>query len=486
MLNAISPEPVQASLIFLAVLVLAAPGLYHLWRRPAHLAQVTLLVILFARTLTHFFTAPVLEWLDDALTVLCLLRAVSLALGRKASGAPRFPGTHFFLGFLVAGVVSSLTRNVDFSVLANGMYLALKGVILGWAFSQFNWSRADIRSLVRNSTAVMAVVFACLALNVIAPTQWAALFTLTHGAGERFGATSLFGPFIHPFDLAFTCSMSVVCAFAYRRHIQKGLISASIIVLGFLATLGSLRRKDLVGLVTAFAVQSARYGAGGLVIVMGLPVAAGVALFAGEFLEAVARDLTSSYLTQGSREARTVLTQGAIVMARDYFPLGSGFGTYGSRTAAVEYSPEYVRLGFPRIAGLGPGTDGLFLSDTSWPAVLGETGVIGTVFFVLGLLCILRAAWKWERNLIRAEGKFIASTVVGWFILTLFQSLGSAVFTSPPMYAFLFGFVGIASSLAANDGCSVSTNYRCELELDGSDDAPADQTTIQPDRKPCP
>ena len=48
--------------------------------------------------------------------------------------------------------------------------------------------------------------------------------------------------------------------------------------------------------------------------------------------------------------------------------------------------------GYPTIWGLGrTAEDGRFLTDTEWPAIIGETGFFGAAAFAVGLFGIYRA-----------------------------------------------------------------------------------------------
>ncbi len=104
-------------------------------------------------------------------------------------------------------------------------------------------------------------------------------------------------------------------------------------------------------------------------------------------LAAAGQQISYYYIELQGRSARSVLTQTAFQILEDYFPLGTGFGTYASNAAADPYSPVYVRYGFLRVPELsGQGVN--FFDDTFWPIILGQTGFLGTIFYLilLGLL----------------------------------------------------------------------------------------------------
>lgn len=435
------------------VALLALIAVAALWPSPRLLVGCAFAGILFTRTLSHLSGAEVVDNLDDALVALCLARAIfHLVAEKRVAQHSRFPGLLAFVGFLGFGVLSAIVRNPEgFSTTVAGTILAAKAIVFGWSVCQFDWKPEDVRWFASRGTILLSFVVIASTINALIPVAWASVFSVNGGVISRYGLPSLTGPFIHPFDLAFCASMGAVAVFTYRRYVQKTRFN---LVLGLalsLVTVLTFRRKDLLGLGFASLVMlvRARSRRWLVIVVLVSPI---FLLLVWQEVSAQVATLQASYFTVDSEEARTVLTLGAVHLGLLYFPLGAGFGRFGSRTAAVNYSPEYLRLGYPDVYGLGPGpTAGAFLTDTSWPAILGETGVIGTILFAVGLIAMLRKGIAIERDSTSPEARWLGATVVGWFILTLFQSTGAAVFTSPPMFAFFFGVVGIAVALRRHD-----------------------------------
>lgn len=85
---------------------------------------------------------------------------------------------------------------------------------------------------------------------------------------------------------------------------------------------------------------------------------------------------------------RLLFLEGGIQLYKDHFPFGTGFGTFGSSTAASHYSSIYYTLGFDSVTGMSP-EDPRFLNDTFWPMIFGQLGFAGTVPFVLLLFGVL-------------------------------------------------------------------------------------------------
>ena len=156
------------------------------------------------------------------------------------------------------------------------------------------------------------------------------------------------------------------------------------------------------------------------------------------------------YVGKGTPEARTVLTVDSLrASPRSISRAGAGFGRFGSAIAGENYSPEYVARGYPYIWGLGRGVDdGRFLTDTEWPAILGETGYFGAAAFALGLAAAYRAGRRLSRDDRRPVRRWVGLTVVGWLVAMLVQSIGAVAFTGPPVYGAFFALVGICGALA--------------------------------------
>lgn len=125
--------------------------------------------------------------------------------------------------------------------------------------------------------------------------------------------------------------------------------------------------------------------------------------------------------------ARGALTLTSLEVASDYFPLGTGFGSFGSYMSRVYYSPIYYSYGLNKIYGLMnlSGAD-LFISDTFWPMVLGQTGVLGMFCYIGTLVVIYR---KIEG--LFCHNKVMYATALLLLVYLLIQSSASAAFVSP-------------------------------------------------------
>lgn len=96
----------------------------------------------------------------------------------------------------------------------------------------------------------------------------------------------------------------------------------------------------------------------------------------------------SQYFILNNDAARYNLMYYSLVNAKRFFPLGSGFSTYGSAPTVKNYSILYYEYNFGAIWGLGQAAP-YFINDSFWPMLIGETGVLGTIIYIFILLNIL-------------------------------------------------------------------------------------------------
>jgi hypothetical protein len=111
-------------------------------------------------------------------------------------------------------------------------------------------------------------------------------------------------------------------------------------------------------------------------------------VFSGQTLVEEISGRFETYFGGGRDTApRNVLYVTAYEIGKDYFPFGSGQGTFGSYPVGKNYSEIYYKYGISNVYGLGKAdalgkTDSQFIFDTYWSSILGEMGFIASFFFL--------------------------------------------------------------------------------------------------------
>ncbi|MTB65141.1 hypothetical protein GGG87_09055 [Streptococcus sp. zg-86] len=125
----------------------------------------------------------------------------------------------------------------------------------------------------------------------------------------------------------------------------------------------------------------------------------------------------------GSDSIRSILLRNAIVVMTRYFPIGSGFATYGSDQAFKNYSRLYYEFGYHYIYYLSPG-NGAVANDNFWPMLIAQFGIIAVFLY----LYLLYAQLKYVlTHSLDDKYKVAAIALLSFLFIT---SLGNAVYTS--------------------------------------------------------
>jgi hypothetical protein len=421
---------------------------------PKKLAVVGLIVVLLARTVeiaTAFAPTTYIDEIATAyITVVLVVRR--LLAGRSLR---RPPGIWLFAAFALCGALSSVVSAVPLAIASAGGILVVKGVLLYFALAQVDWTRDDIPWLARTSAWVVAVALFCALINLVLPAQWTAVFANTGQAQYRSVLPSLIGPFTHPLQFGnFMSLAAIACAtpLLYRARTQPRSSGATALFLASaVSAVLSFRRTAVVGMLAGLSYLALRRRHASLLVMALLVVpVAGVVLY--PVFRDVAEATYQNFIVEGAENARTRMTVDSVTLAFQHFPFGVGFGRFGSAIARDFYSIEYFRLGYDAVNGLGspgnPNNHGRWLTDTQWPAIVGEAGIVGAAFFVAGLWRIV-ATFRKASNAAFLPLRLLGLTGVGWSIHILLLSVAYPVFVTPPTSAMLFGMAGITYVILA-------------------------------------
>lgn len=128
----------------------------------------------------------------------------------------------------------------------------------------------------------------------------------------------------------------------------------------------------------------------------------------------------ADYFLTDNYSPRAILLKDSIDLMTTYFPFGTGFGTFGSSIAADYYSPLYIQLGYPSNWGMSPSYSA-FLSDSFWPTIFAEFGIIGTIIFIVVIIYFLQlSVRKIKQN--QSSGVAMLMTLIYCLIASFAES----------------------------------------------------------------
>lgn len=151
----------------------------------------------------------------------------------------------------------------------------------------------------------------------------------------------------------------------------------------------------------------------------------------------VARDQIIFYFTTAT-QARSVLLRYGLQTLKNYFPIGAGFGTFGSDIAAVHYSKLYSDYGFNAIYGMRS-NETYFLNDNFWPMIFGQFGVVGTIVQIYILVVFSKNVLEKTRS--NAYLYFSVFVALGFLLLSSVASKSYCEYSSICVFMLLGVFV---------------------------------------------
>ncbi|MDH2419973.1 hypothetical protein QCC67_15515, partial [Lactiplantibacillus plantarum] len=124
------------------------------------------------------------------------------------------------------------------------------------------------------------------------------------------------------------------------------------------------------------------------------------------------------YVGYGMRAARPALYIVGFKIMRDFFPVGVGFGEFASYISTTYNSPIYTRYGIQEVSGLNYETHYAYVSDTYWPYIFGQLGVLGTISYLIALYYTFKNVVKKIGN---TRGKLTAAiALISYMIFACF------------------------------------------------------------------
>lgn len=156
-------------------------------------------------------------------------------------------------------------------------------------------------------------------------------------------------------------------------------------------------------------------------LILGMPsaIAATAALWFFTPIGDLISQQIENYLGEGAQDmVRTVLTKQSVTIANDFFPLGSGAGTYASPPSyQMGYSEIYVRYGLSGLWGASRETAN-FLVDVFWPKVIAQSGYIGLVAFIALIAAMTSRSIRGFFKSASPEMTLCASIVISTIIIS--------------------------------------------------------------------
>ena len=202
-------------------------------------------------------------------------------------------------------------------------------------------------------------------------------------AEVRYGIKSARLFYNHPTYLAGVCAFLIAILAMYNANKYKAFILMDVVIMLF-----TLRSKAIVSAILFVMLYVLIKQLHGKLKKWQIAVVAVIGLACGW------SQIYFYFISLSGASARSIMLLTSFVIMKDYFPIGTGFGTYASHSAAEIYSPVYTKYGFENIYELRNSSVGTFFDDQFWPIIFGQTGVIGTICYMYILWYLFKKIQK--------------------------------------------------------------------------------------------
>lgn len=351
------------------------------------------------------------------------------------------------LGILLLGFLSGAYQKVPLDITLKGAFLTVKGMLLFFIFKNLKFSEADINKIMKLILALGILSLFFAVVDILFKESFRNLLNTNNKLDTRSNILSVQSLFVHPGVYGwFTLFVGL---YFLAQYLVKGEKKAFIYTfLFFFFSILSLRSKVLMAIGAILILVTIKRR----VYIVGLTFL-GIIVFLlfGDVIQDLILLTTERYISADVTEsARKALYQTGYLIALSEFPLGEGFGRFGSWIARVEYSPVYYEYGLNNVYGLRPDNP-IWATDTYWPSIMGEIGIIGMVLLISFFAFMLRSIYVKFRDLdLSKDVKAFLLFTLFVIVQSLVESSGEQIFNSSPQYIYIFAVIGIAFSLIEN------------------------------------
>ena len=242
------------------------------------------------------------------------------------------------------------------------------------------------------------------------------IFDLFPAFDTRYGFESNMLFFGHPISLISSCMVLILICLAVKDSVRNCFFYIGLLSVIMCTT---LRSKAAAGAITVLLLYF-------IIIIRKRKLTFKTFFLLAPIVVLVGWSQIEYYFFElGAESARYQLLVNSFRIANDHFPFGAGFGTYGSHYSSEFYSPIYYKYGLNLVWGLSEHF-GNFICDSFWPMILGQSGYIGTVFYIGAISVLCKKLGK-----LRTHNRFYYVSGLTAMAYMVIDSMTSTAFVHP-------------------------------------------------------
>lgn len=329
----------------------------------------------------------------------------------------------FFLWFVITMFSSFVNQNAKYMTILLDSFVCVKFMIYYLGGKILSRELRPIKKYVNSKIIlfckIISIMLILLCLHEIFMNPFFEKYDF------RYFTNSLQLCFLHPTYFAAFCVSCVsilICNMKYNKNNFKYIVILSIV------TCLTFRSKAIGAIFVIFAIYYS-------CVKYNLKLKTICLILACCIVVYFSMDQIEKYFTVGATvPIRLKMHQDGIKIAEQYFPFGSGFGTFGTTVAYESNSKFYYKLGY--MSGYYKGQP---VSDTFWPGIFAQSGWIGTIFFVTTISLMVFDSIKRLK-----ENKYYGWAMLSILSYSIIASTSETAFFNPAT-AIMFIIYGIAS-----------------------------------------
>lgn len=384
-----------------------------------------------------------INYIDEIIiTVLAIIAIISI-VKKHTVKTFHFKLLMFILIFLIIGSFSCyLNSSFIFKNTLMSGFLSTKFWILVLTVSLFSVSESNIKKYYKALFILEKIVILFAIINIVSLNTYQNMFPLSH-ITYRFNIIAVCSIFNHPGKYGWFMLFCALAHFSiYKKDNNKSDLYKTLIAI--VACLLSLRTKVIMSIIGCFACYAIYVNRVTLKMrIKRIIIVSGLSLLLLIPFKGIVYNTYVLYFTDSEGySVRQALLDNSIQIMKDYFPIGVGFGKYGTWYASQVYSEYYYKYGMNHMYGLTQDNTS-YATDTFWPAIFGETGISGSIIYILMIILLFK-----QLNKINKDSNKLNNDIALFSLLVLLQllieSFGSASFNGPPEYFFSAVTIGLS------------------------------------------
>lgn len=339
--------------------------------------------------------------------------------------------------YFIIAIISSVIGESTPLAFAYQTITNLKFFFLLMLGTYISWSEKSERVLVLIIRWAWAPLLIMVVIQLATPSLFQSVypFAVHDARNDLFGIQKAVGIFRHPSYLGLYSALLMLYAIviAIVKNRSKYFLVAAMYLPLLLAS--GERHEIMTGVVLAIlalaisrsnkTIKLRLFFGSLLALIVGVLIVIGFS----DYFYSLAKKMSLIGLGTAT-QPRSVLYADSLKIAEQYFPFGSGLGTFASAAAAKFNRTIYDDMGYRSFGWY----DDNVLSDTYWPQYLAETGVFGlilmaSVFFVLIITALQRTI---KTNVPETRFYWVMS-LIGILLVTS-VSLASPIIEDPGLF----------------------------------------------------